>query len=162
MGKQRKLVNKLTRLDKFVKQLSRVDTDKINKKEEILAGSPKAYKAIKESERRIDRNFGYDAVSAQKPRFSIDLNGLTLERFDFGTLDFGMKLTLAAGMVEATGILAGDLIQIREGSLKGQYLTVVAEVDSTHLRLEDVASFGSAENNVSCRAIISSMEKGKK
>lgn len=163
MGKALKLVNKLNRRAKDVK--NRADGfdrhNKMNRSEEVMAKSPKAYQLERKIQRRLDRNFGIDMVRYE-PKVSKRVKADTLERFDFGVSDFGMKITLAAGLIADIGLRPGDIVLVLHGSAKGQQLAVVSIESSTEARLEDIASFGSAENNIHCRFQLSDVKASYK
>ena len=163
MGKALKLVNKLNRRAKNVKakathQFDRFD--KMSRSEETMAKSPKAYQLARKVQRRLDRNFGIDMVG-QEPKVSKRMKATSLERFDFdpgaGT-DYGMKLTMGAGLIADIGLRPGDVVRVLSGTAKAKYLTVVSIVSSTVARLEDIASFGALESNVQCRFQLSDVK----
>lgn len=141
MGKARALVNRLKRREKKVRNdadgFDRIN--KMNREEETMANSPKAYQLMRKVARRSDRNFGIDSIN-HEPKISKRENILTVERFDYdagpGT-DYGVRLTMAAGLIADIGAQPGDVVFFLEGNLKGEYLKVIAVTDSTHLRLED-------------------------
>jgi hypothetical protein len=166
MGKALKLVNKLNRRAKNVKsKAGGFDRyDKVSRSEETMAKSPKAYQLERKIQRRLDRNLGIDMLRYE-PKVSKRMKATTLDRFDFdpgvGT-DFGMRITMAAGLIADIGLRPGDIVRILKGSLKGRYLKVVAIVDSTHARLEDVSTFGSAESNIYCRFQLSDVKASYK
>lgn len=138
MGKALKLVNKLNRRAKDVK--NRADGfdrfDKMSRNEEIMAKSPKAYQLERKIQRRLDRNFGIDMVRYE-PKLSKRVKVATLERFDYGGSDFGIRATFAAGLIADIGLQPGDIVKVLHGALKGHQLKVVEITDSTHARLED-------------------------
>lgn len=161
MAIMRKLVNKLMRREKYVVKHARGNFDRRDKREEVLQASPGAYKAMRHPQRRYDRNFGYDAVGIE-PRLHY-LAPCTIERFDFdpgaGT-DYGIKLTLSAALIEASGIQPGDTVEfLQDSALYGQYLKVVSLPDATSIRLEDVASFAGPESNKTVRLLLSTIKK---
>lgn len=166
MGKALKLVNKLERRSKSVKTAaSSFDRyDKAGRSEEVMAKSPKAYQLARKIKRKLDKKFGQNML-ADEPKVSKRVKVDTLERFDFdpgaGT-DFGMRLTFASGLIADIGLQVGDIVRILHGSLKGSYLRVTALSSSTQVRLEDVASFGAAENNIHCRFQISDVKSSYK
>ena len=101
MSMGRKLVQKVTRRAKQVKEAVRgfdqqAKTDKLD---EVLKDSPGAYKAMVHPVRKAD---GQDKaglsvdVTNQKPRLAYKLTASTLERFDYGGGDYGMRLTCPA------------------------------------------------------------------
>jgi len=163
MGKALKLVNKLNRRANSVKaRAGGMDRyDKMNKSEETMAKSPKAYQLQRKIQRRLDRNLGNDMVR-QKPKVSKRVKASVLGRFDFGVSDFGMRLTMAAGLIADIGLRPGDIVRVLHGSAKGKYLKVVSIVDATHARLEDIASFGADENNIHCRFQLSDVKASYK
>lgn len=138
MGKALKLVNKLNRRAKDVK--TRADGfdrfDKMSRSEEVMAKSQKAYQLERKIQRRLDRNFGIDMVR-QEPKISKRVKADTLERFDYGVSDYGIRLTLASGLMADIGLQPGDIVRVLHGAAKGLYLKVIAITDSTHARLED-------------------------
>jgi hypothetical protein len=156
------LVNKLCRREKYIHKHGRGNYDRQNKSEEIMQKSLKAQKAMRRSQRRYDRNLGVDSIS-KEPALHFNMLASTVERFDFdpgaGT-DYGIRLTLAAGLQEASGIRPGDIVELKQDSaLLGQFLTVVSLPDATHVRLEDVASFVGPESNKNVRVLLSSVKK---
>ena len=108
----------------------------------------------------MDKSWGYDTVKTE-PMLEYKAVVATTERFDYGGGDFGTRLTMAAGMIAAIGVRPGDSVEIREqgSGLQGRMLTVVAVTDSTHLRLDDVATFVGPESNNYCRFLISTVKK---
>jgi hypothetical protein len=138
MGKKLALVNKLKRREKQVRNAADgFDTyNKMDKSEETRAKSPKAQQLARKIQRRLDRNFGVDAIG-QEPKLSKRNNCATVERFDYGGSDFGIRVTMAAGLIADMGVRPNDIVMFLEGDLKGYFLKVIAVTDSTHLRLED-------------------------
>lgn len=162
MGKALKLVNKLNRRRKYFKTKGGGfdRKDKIDQAEERMARSHKAYSALLRPQRRLDKNLGKDMV-AYEPKISKKEKITTIERFDFdpgaGT-DYGIRLTMAAGVIADMHLAVGDVVRFLNGSLKGKYLAVVSIPDSTHVRLEDVASFGGPESNKIARFQLSDVK----
>lgn len=142
MGKALKLVNKLKRRQKHLKnQGAGFDRkDKMDQGEERMARSQKAYGAMLRPQRRLDRNLGQDMVG-HEPKISKKNKISTVERYDFGGSDYGIRLTMAAGLIADMKLALGDVVRFLNGNLKGQYLKVEAIPDSTHLRLEDNTDF---------------------
>jgi hypothetical protein len=167
MGKALKLVNKLKRREKNVlsnatKEFDRYD--KMDRREETMAKSPKSYQLQRKIQRRLDRNFGSDMLR-QKPRVSKRMKATSLERFDFdpgAPTDFGLRLTMAAGLIADIGLRPGDIVRVLSGTQKAKYLKVISIVSSTQARLEDVASFGALESNVQCRFQLSDVKASYK
>lgn len=164
MGKARALVNKLKRRQKAL----RMDRngfdrrDKQDQSEEVLAKT-KGHKVMRGIQRRLDAKLGLDAV-AHEPMLAKRLNMTAVERLDYDDPngDFGIHVTLAAGVIAAVGIRPNDIIKFLEGELKGKELKVVAVTDATNLRLEDVATYVGPETNVVCRAQLSAVKKSYK
>lgn len=162
MGKALKLVNKLNRRRKYFKTKGAGfdRKDKMDQAEEKMARSSKAYSALLRPQRRGDKNFGIDFISYE-PKISKKEKIATLERYDFdagaGT-DYGIRLTMAAGIIQDMHLAVGDVVRFLSGPLKGKYLKVVAIPDSTHIRLEDVASLVGSTSNVIARFQLSDVK----
>lgn len=162
MGKALKLVNKLNRRAKQVKtKVKSFDRyDKMSRSEEIMARSQKAYRLERKIQRKLDRKFGIDMVRSE-PKISKRVKVATIARFDYdpgaGT-DFGIRLTMAAGLLADIGLRPGDIVRILKGALKGRYLKVIAITDSTHARLEDVSTYVGPESNIHCRFQLSDVK----
>lgn len=165
MAKSRALINKLKRREKQM----RMDhngfdrRDKQDKSEEILAKS-KGYKLMRGIQRRLDKKFSSDAVG-HEPMLSKRMKASTIERFDYDAgapEDFGIRLTMAAGLIADAGVQVGDIVKMIHGALKGKELKVIAVTDSTHLRLEDVSSFVGPESDKQVRFQLSSVKKSYK
>lgn len=152
MGKQLKVVNKINRKAKKVKtSVKGFDQfDKMSQAEEKSSKSQGVYKLLRKIQRKLDKYFGIDAI-AYEEKISKRVKAVSLERFDFGVSDFGMKLTMDAGMIAAIGLQPGDIVRVLHGSAKGAYLKVVALASATELRLEDIATYGALESNIHCR-----------
>lgn len=162
MASGKKLINKLKRRERYAKEQTE-QTVNINKQEETMQATPGVYELMRGVQRRMDESFGYDTVK-HEPMLEYKVAVATTERYDFdpgaGT-SYGIRLTLAAGLIEAIGVLPGDTVEIREqgSALEGRMLTVVDVVDSTHLRLDDVSTFTGPESNNYCRFLISAVKK---
>ena len=158
--KDLKIVQKLTRRSKSVKRKAGPydTTNKADKREEVLAKSPRAYKLAVKVQRRLDRQLGNDMI-AQKPAIAFRLNVTTVERHDYdGMGDFGIRLTLASGLIVNTRMRPNDIVEILEGAMKGRQLRIVEVTDATHLRLEDVASYVGPESNIIVRSELSTVK----
>lgn len=162
MGKALKLVNKLNRRRKYFKTKGAGfdRKDKIDQAEERMSRSAKAYKTMLRPQRRGDRSFGKDFISYE-PKISKKEKIASLQRYDFdpgaGT-DYGVRLTMAAGLIADMKLIAGDVVRFLNGPLKGKYLKVVAIVDSTHVRLEDEPSLAVTATNVIARFQLSDVK----
>ena len=97
MSREKKLVNKVKRRERWVREPKK-DTYKVDKNQETMQASPKAYKLMRKPQRRMDAGFGYDTVGSE-PHLEYKLTASSLDRFDFdpgmGT-DYGLRLTLPA------------------------------------------------------------------
>jgi hypothetical protein len=94
MSKEQKLVNKLKRRERFVREPKK-DTYKVDKNQETLQASPRAQKLMRKPQRRMDASFGYD-MTGHEGQLEYKCVAASLTRFDFGGSDFGLKLTLPA------------------------------------------------------------------
>lgn len=162
MSLQKKLVNKLQRRQRKVREGTRKASD-MDKQDETLVASPAAFKVMRGVARRVDESFGYDAVG-HEPMLEYKAEAATTERFDYDPgagFDYGIRLTMAAGMIEAIGVQAGDTVEVREqgSELEGRMLTVVEVTDSTHLRLDDVATYVGPESDNAMRFLLSAQKK---
>ena len=164
MSLEQKLINKVTRRTKQVRKSARGfrTYDKAFKQPTILAESPRAEELMRKAERRMDRNFGVDALQTRQ-LLAQEYVATSLTRHDYGVSDFGLQLTLPSNLegYSASGIQAGDLVEVLQAGsqVRGQYLTVVAVTDSTHLRLTDVPSFSGTETSVAVRLEESQVKK---
>lgn len=168
MSMGRKLIQKLVRRMKSVKERAGgFDRwEKTDKLDEIMKDSPGVYRAMLHSQRKADGSstkagMGTDVVM-KKPRLEYKAKA-NIDRFDYdpgaGT-DFGIRLTMAAGLIVDSRVQPGDVVEILSSTeIKGKYLTVVAVTDSTHLRLEDVATYVGPETNKYVRMQLSSTKK---
>lgn len=163
MGKQLKVVNKINRKAKNVKTSSKGfdQFDKMSQAEEKSSKSQGVYKLLRKIQRKLDKYFGIDAL-AYEEKISKRVKAVSLERFDFGVSDFGMKLTMASGMIAAIGLRPGDIVRVLHGSAKGAYLKVVSLESATEVRLEDIATYGALESNIHCRFQLSDVKADSK
>lgn len=162
MASGKKSINKVARRAKSVKSKIRGNNEynKVHKKERNpLSKSPRALELVRKFERRMDRSLGTDVV-AQKPTLGRTVVAASLGRYDYGTGDYGVRLTLASAAqngYSSAAVQVGDLVKVtKQGSaLEGQYLKVVALTDSTHLRLEDVPAlaYAGAKESTSVTAV---------
>ena len=158
MSKQQKLVGKMQKLLRKVKDRTRGALDKMDLREEVMAASDGVVALIRGQQRRIDESFGQDVV-AQEAFIAIDFVAADFDRFDFDApnLDFGVRMVLASGLVEALGLQAGDKVSVREGEYKGQVLTIeVADAVNDELRFADDAG-KSVEVDIAASARVSSL-----
>ena len=154
MGKETKLVKKLHRRERKVLKSQRLpDPDRRDKREELVQDSPRVLKVLRGLKRRLAAIFGYDMLK-HEPRLMVELEFSSVARFDYGTLDFGLKCTPAASDY---GVQPGDYVVFREGDLAGLELEVV-EVSASDFRVEDVATFVS-ESDVQARLLLGTEKK---
>lgn len=104
MSREQKLINKVKRRERFVREPKKASY-KVDKNQEVMQASPKAYKLMRKPQRLMDASFGYDAVGAE-PYLEYKMVSTSLVRFDFdpgaGT-DFGLRLTLPVSIAGNVG-----------------------------------------------------------
>lgn len=123
MSLEHKLIGKIKRRERFVREPKKA-TYKVDKNQETLQSSPKAFKLMRKPQRRMDASFGYDTVG-NEALLEYKMVATSLDRFDFdpgaGT-DFGLRLTLPAS-------IAGNVSEVSKvttvadvaGSLNSKY-----------------------------------------
>lgn len=162
MSKAQKTIQKLKRKERKVREKPK-SWEQIKKVQDVLQSTPVAFKLMRGIERRMDGEFGTQVAGAEPP-LEYKCLALTVARFDFdpgaGT-DFGIRLTMSAGVQAGTGVRPGDWVEIRESSsaLHGRMLQVVSLPDATHIRLDDVATYVGPESNAAVRFLISAVQK---
>jgi hypothetical protein len=112
MGVARRLVQRRHKLNDDVKDdvLSR---ERADKRDAILADSPGAFDQKRSHKRRLDSDFGKDMLD-KKSELSWQSNS-DIDRFDFGSSDFGLRVTLpASSQLSGRGFKAGDEFRILE------------------------------------------------
>lgn len=156
MARHAKLVKKMQELVRTIKDSTRGKYDKMDLREEVMADSPGILALMRGHQRRIDDDFGVD-VAASEPMMAIEISASDFDRHDFGVSDFGVRMVLGAGLVEALGLQAGDVIAVQEGEYEGRSITIES-VDSSldELRFADDAGKG-AETDIAATARISSL-----
>lgn len=161
MGISRALVNKLKRRRKslnpnrgFRRQ------DKIDRKDEVLADSPKAFTYLRGIQRRFNASFGKEQIANPKKKPIELLFAATLNRkdYDVPNLDFGISLEATADVLAFLGAQPGDLVTILSGELKGVQLKVEALESSTELRLEDQADYSETNEEVQVKLEVSGVK----
>lgn len=155
------LVNKLKRRKLYINKFqgSR-PKDKMDKKDEILADSPKSFKLIRGIERRLDNDFGLEKLPSPEKLGKEKLLVINdVDRFDFdpgAPTDFGIRIQMDnAEVLGEIGIQPNDLVEFLFGELKGKRLRVVELVDESTLRLEDVSTYIGPETDVAGKLILS-------
>lgn len=154
MGVGRRLIQRRHKLRDDVKD-NVPKQRRVDKKDDILNDSPGAYGVMRGLRRRSDNDLGID-IFEKKAESAWEADA-TIDRFDFGGSDFGLRVTFSSSVqVLARGARAGDEFQIlEEGSaLERQKFEMVEEansgdvdagkcriVSSTVLRLPDISGF---------------------
>ena len=141
MSVQLKLIEKLQRILRSIKDGTRGKYDRMDLREEVMAWSPRVLATMRGQQRRLDADFGRDAI-AQEPLLAVDMEALDFDRHDFdGFSDFGVRMTLASGLVASLGLQAGDMVAVKEGEYAGMTVEIES-VDSTldELRFADDAT----------------------
>ena len=127
VAKSLKLVNKLKRREKDVQSSMRGRKyPKVDKRSETLSDSPGTSKALRKSQRRLDRSFGAD-FCAHEPLLSqkIMVDNITRTDFDPGAgTDFGLLLTLSP-------MVAGEVAEQTKITTVGDVQGVAEETDIT-------------------------------
>ena len=155
MARHAKLVKKLQQLVRDVKDRTRGKYDRMDLREEVMADSPGVLVFMRGHQRRLDEDFGDDVI-AQEPLMAVELLAQDFDRHDFGASDFGVRMVLASGLVEALGLQSGDKVTVQEGEYEGMTLTIEAvDASADELRFEDDAG-KSAETDISATARLSS------
>lgn len=156
MARHAKLVKKIQQLVRDVKDRTRGKYDRMDLREEVMADSPGVLVFMRGHQRRLDEDFGDDVI-AQEPLMAVELLAEDFDRHDFsGGGDFGVRMVLASGLVEALGLQAGDEVTIQEGEYEGMTLTVESvDASADEVRFEDDAG-KSAETDISATARLSS------
>lgn len=157
MSLPQKLVQKIKRLERAVREPSEAVV-KAQTGVDTTQASPGAQKLLRQMQRKIDADFGYNVLSYE-PALEYKLLVDSYERTDFGGGDMGITMTFAsAALMQASGIYLEDSVQPKEGDLEGRMLQVVAIIDSSSVRLDDVPTFVS-ETDVYSRIILSGVKK---
>lgn len=159
---EQKLVNKLMRRAKYIKKhagpgSALVKYDRINKLELELRKSPRAFKLMRKPKRRLDSSIDLGLL-ANKPLLMIQAIATTVARVVF-MAGHAIQITLPAGVQSLWGPQVGDVVEFLNGALAGKNLAVVSIVDSTHVNLEDVASFVGPDSNDSVELACSNIKK---
>ena len=106
MARSKALVNKLKRRNRFLNRKK----DKVNKQDNVLAKSDKAFGLMKKLERRLDSKLGIQLLPSPDKRLLEKLVIVSdLDRFDFDNpnMDYGLRLRMdqvLAGVMEETEI----------------------------------------------------------
>jgi hypothetical protein len=146
MSTGQKTIQKLRRKSKAVKKhidSAWKESDRADERPKVLAGSPGAYKIMKSAERRMDRSFGIDVVSA-KPLCAVNMTA-NVARIVYNA-GYGIQLTLPAAVLTFAGFQPGDIVEFLKASpaLLGKYLKVLEVTGTTTVVLEDVSAFSIA------------------
>lgn len=155
MARHAKLVEKLQQIVRDIKKRTRGKYDRMDLREEIMADSPGVLALMRGHQRRLDDDFQVD-VTAVEPMMAVELLAEDFDRHDFGSSDFGVRMVLASGLVEALGLQPGDKVEVKEGEYEGMTLEIEAvDPAQDELRFADDAG-KSSETDISASARISS------
>jgi len=161
----RLLIDKLFRRERYIKTNARPkahgaakDTyDSVFLQPDTLDESNKVERLMRHVVRRLQRAFS-QSPEAHKPFFD-SRQKVSVARVVYG-LGHAIQLTMAnSAIIEHEGFLPGDVVIFLNGQLKGQNLLVVNVPDSTHLLLEDFASYSGTESNISVRIQINNVKR---
>lgn len=157
MSKARALVNKLKRRKKYLNRNRGLRTqDKIDKKDEKLQDSPKAYKLLEGIKRRLDKKFGQQLEPSPDKTSNEKLVLADLTDDTLGNL----SMQLSSGMARFAGLKSGDIVTVLAGSLKGQQLSVTGVNFSTDVvSLEYAAGITGTESAVAVKLQLSGVKK---
>ena len=161
MATGKKLINKIKRREAYANRYLARFKDFANKRDELMAKNPKIHNLFRKIRHAFDSAFGIGFLPAPdklKQEKLLLINDL--DRFDFGTSDFGIRLQVDdAAVLAAIGLNVGDILEILTDANKGKQYEVVELVDATTIRLEDDANFGSAETDVYAKAKLSGVKR---
>lgn len=131
--------------------------DQVFLQPDTLDKSNKIERVMRKVARRLQRAFGH-SPEAHKP-FMDSRQKVGVERVVYG-LGHAIQLTMAnSAIIEHEGFLPRDVVIFLNGALKGKNLLVVAVPDSSHLLLEDVASYVGPESNITVRIQINNARR---
>lgn len=162
MGIGRALVNKLKRRKKSVnpnRGLRR--QDKIDRKDEVLADSPAAYKYMRGIQRRLDDSFGQQLQPTPEKVAKEKLVLAALERVDTNadTNPDAIEVTLDAGLLREVGAKAGDIVTVLEGALIGkQFVVQSVDYGASTMLLPDDTDLSAPESGVAINIQISGVK----
>lgn len=156
MSTSAKLIEKLQKLNKEIKKRVRGGYDRVDLREEVIAANPNMLALLRGHQRRLDDDLQVD-VAASEPALAVELLASTFDRHDFGGSDFGVRMVLSSGLVEALGLQPGDMVEVREGEYAGRVLEI-QQVDDVLDELRFADDVGkSNESDISATARISSL-----
>lgn len=157
MATARGLLKKIAEVRRDVFTSTKGDYDKVDLREEIREDSLGASKITRTYLRGFDGSFGQGYIG-DEPKVAARFEAVAFDRFDFdpgaGT-DFGVRMTMAAGVLDNKGMNPGDKVQVLEGDKEGTVYTIESIPDATTLRFVDDAG-KSTESNIQMRARFSS------
>lgn len=87
-------------------------------------------------------------------------NGETIDLA--GGSEASLEAELASGLVRASGAKAGDIVEILEGSMKGQYLNVLSVNYSTDVMVLEASTLDGSESGIALKLQLSGQKKSYK
>lgn len=140
MSRANQLQKKLTRREKAIQKHAK-NKDRIDLAVKVMEKGRGVKALVRGEQRRYDKAFGQDMVAKKPIAGVVDLT-VTIDRFDYGSGDFGIRVTFPSAAIESWAApQVGDVVKIRSGKFATRELAVVAVTDSTHIRLEDDPNF---------------------
>lgn len=140
MARQKALVNKLKRRNRFLNRKK----DKVNKEDNVLLKSDKAFSLVRKLERRSDKKLGIQSLpSPDKRALERVMKVDDLDRFDFGVSDFGLRIRMdivTAGVMEEFTVTAPS----GAGAAQADYLHFTDPQGRTHAVWLDIDDDGTA------------------
>lgn len=122
MSKGQKSIQKIKRKERQVRESAPGEV-RMTKVAEVLKDSPRAYLAVRGPARRADRSFGTDVASGEPP-LEYKAVATSLERFDYGGSDFGLRLTLPTSLAAAAEVSSVTAVADVAGSLNNKYFLI--------------------------------------
>lgn len=119
MSKGQKLIQKVKRKERLVRESAPGEV-RMTKPAEVLKASPGAYAAMRGPARLADRSFGTDVASGEPP-LEYKAVVTSLERFDYGGSDFGLRLTLPTTAAAVAEVSSATAVADVAGSLNNKY-----------------------------------------
>lgn len=151
MGSQTKLTTKLRKLSKDVRTKTKSKSDL---RSEVL-NVHNVVALIRGEGKPKEDAFVVDSTE-HETGMSIEIEATSFYRNDFSIFDYGVKMTLAEGLVESLGLQAGDKVTPASGECEGMTLTIESvNSEDDELRFEDDKN-KSLETSILCTVTISS------
>lgn len=118
-----KLMKKLQRALKAVKDSTRGKQRKMDLREEVMAGSPSVLAVIRGFQRRMDAKLSVDVIPI-KQAIEVAATASSYNRFAFAGGN-AARMVFPAGLVQAMGLAVGDQVEVLSGQRKGTTIQVV-------------------------------------